>query len=62
MRLAKGRRFEGNEVYVKQAGQDVVLIPVRGAWQTLLEGVDMFTEDFLQDRAHSAIQARHKQD
>lgn len=58
VRLPKGCRFEGDEVYVKQVGQAVVLIPVRGAWQTLLDGLDMFTEDFLADRAQAAIQAR----
>ncbi len=50
VRLPKGFRFEGEEVFVKKVGNAVVLLPRWGTWETLYESLSAFTEDFMEDR------------
>lgn len=51
VRLPKGFRFEGEEVFVKKVGDAVVLLPRSDSWRTLYEGLESFSEDFMQERA-----------
>ncbi len=46
VRLPKEFRFEGDFVYIKKAGGAVVLLPARGAWESLIQSLDKFTADF----------------
>ena len=42
--------FPGDEVYIKKAGNTIVLIPKdNNPWQPLFDSLDMFTEDFMED-------------
>ena len=50
VRLPKGFRFEGDEVFVKKVGSAVVLLPRRGSWETLYGSLGSFTEDFMEER------------
>jgi antitoxin VapB len=52
-------RLENGEVFVSQVGQSVVLAP-KGAnpWQSLLDSLDQFSEDYTEDRAQPASQKR----
>ncbi len=50
VRLPKGFRFEGEEVFVKRVGSAVVLLPRRHSWETLYESLGSFSEDFMEDR------------
>lgn len=54
VRLPKGFRFEGDEVLVKRVGDAVVLLPPGGSWGALREGLSMFSEDYMQERAQPA--------
>ena len=47
--MPKKFRFSGKEVFVQRVGQAVVLLPKEEAWQTFLNGVDSFTDDFFQE-------------
>ncbi|MDP9439542.1 MAG: type II toxin-antitoxin system VapB family antitoxin, partial [Actinomycetota bacterium] len=47
VRLPKGFRFEGEEVFVKRIGSAVVLLPRRGSWETLYASLGSFSEDFM---------------
>lgn len=51
VRLPRGFRFEGEEVYVKKVGDAVVLLPREDSWRTLYESLGTFSEDFMADRA-----------
>lgn len=53
VRLPKKFRFEGDEVVVQRLGQAVMLIPKEAAWQTFLDGLTGFTDDFFQDGRES---------
>lgn len=47
VRLPKEYRFDNEEVFVKRIGEMVVLIPKDKIWDIFLEGLDEFSEDFL---------------
>lgn len=58
VRLPKEFRFEGDQVYIKQVGRSVVLIPYHAPWQTLFESLEQFSDDFMLDREQPAQQER----
>ena len=47
VRLPKEYRFSGNEVYIKKVGHTVMLFPKDHAWDTHVEGLESFTDDFM---------------
>lgn len=56
VRLPKGFRFEGDEVFVKKVGDAVVLLPRQDSWSTLYESLDGFSEDFMAERSQPETQ------
>lgn len=46
VRLPKEYRFSGDEVYVKKVGSAVMLYPKDQVWQTFMNGLDGFTDDY----------------
>lgn len=58
IRLPKEYRFHGSKVYIKRIGNVVVLIPEQDSWQTLIESLDRFSDDFMADRQQPLPQDR----
>lgn len=58
VRLPKEFRFQGTEVYVQKVGNCILLSPKDRAWDTFMEGVGNFTDDYFaaieQNRAEDA--------
>lgn len=57
VRLPKQFRFSDDEIYVKKIGDSILLVPKNKLWETFLEGVDGFTEDYfeaVEDRLEAA--------
>lgn len=50
VRLPKGYRFDGKEVYVKRYGRAVFLIPKDNLWESFIASLDKFSEDFMEKR------------
>lgn len=50
VRLPRGFRFDGEEVYVKKIGDAVVLLPRGDSWRTLYESLDSFSKDYMDER------------
>ena len=48
VRLPKEFRFNGTEVYVQKVGSSVMLVPKDKAWETFMEGINEFTDDYLE--------------
>lgn len=48
VRLPKEFRFAGNEVYAQKIGDTVMLVPKEKAWETFMEGVNGFTDDYFE--------------
>ncbi|ACL03227.1 SpoVT/AbrB domain protein [Desulfatibacillum aliphaticivorans] len=50
VRLPKEFQFQGEEVLIKRVGRNVVLSPKDDPWSSLVQSLDLFTEDFMEDR------------
>lgn len=55
VRLPKEFRFIGDEVFVQKLGHAVMLYPKDAAWETFLNGLNSFSEDFLADGRETAF-------
>ena len=58
VRLPKECRFSGKDVYVKKLKGMVILVPKDAAWQPLVDSLDHFSSDFLEERQQPAHQRR----
>lgn len=58
VRLPKEFRFEGEFVYVKKSGNAVVLIPAANSWDSLVQSLDKFSDDFFTERNQPKAQTR----
>ena len=58
VRLPDEFRFEGSEVLIHRVGNAVVLLPKNGNWQALLESLDRFPDDFMEERQQPCHQNR----
>ena len=58
IRLPKEYRFKGNEVYIKKVGDMVILIPYHAPWETLIDSLVMFSDDFMETRNQPELQER----
>jgi antitoxin VapB len=56
VRLPKEYRFSGNEVYIQKVGHAVMLFPKERAWETFLNGLNSFTDDFFADGRNQGVQ------
>jgi antitoxin VapB len=50
VRLPKEYRLKGEDVYIKKIGNIVMLIPKDAPWSSLINSLDQFTEDFMENR------------
>lgn len=58
VRLPKEFRFRGTQVFVKKAGNAVLLIPAQDSWRTLFDSLSQFSEDFMASRDQPEQQPR----
>jgi antitoxin VapB len=57
VRLPAGIHLESEEVFVRQVGHSVVLVPkCANPWQPLLDSLDQFSEDYMADRGQPQLQ------
>ena len=49
VRLPKSCRFDQDEVLVNRIGKAVLLLPKEDPWAAALQGLNLFTDDFLSD-------------
>lgn len=59
VRLPKEYRFNNNEVIINKIGKIVLLIPKENKWQGLIDSLDLFSEDFMENgREQPKLQER----
>lgn len=51
VRLPKECRFNTDEVAVNRIGDIVLLIPKTSKWSSFMQAIDMFSDDFMEDRS-----------
>ncbi len=59
VRLPMEFRIDGSEVFIKKVGNYIVLIPMQtNPWESLLNSVDQFSDDFMPNRKQPSQQNR----
>ncbi len=58
VRLPKEYRFRGSKVYIKRMGNAIVLIPEHDSWQSMLESLSLFSDDFMAERTQPSVEER----
>lgn len=58
VRLPKEFRFEGNEVYIRKAGNEVILSSTKPSWDEFFKQPSVFYSDFLSERDNGLPQKR----
>ncbi len=59
VRLPKKFRFEGTRVIIKKIGSSIILTSYDDdPWRSLKESLDMFPDDFMEDRNQPEMQER----
>ena len=60
VRLPKEFRFAGDDVYIKKLENLVILIPKGDPWASLVDSLDRFSEDFMEERGQPGEQTREQ--
>ncbi len=60
VRLPREFRFEGDRVFIKRAGNGIVLLPAVQSWDPLIESLKEFSDDFMAEREQPAHQERKR--
>jgi antitoxin VapB len=50
VRLPREFRFNGDEVFIKRIGSAVILLPKAKSWDTLIDSLGKFPDDFMNER------------
>lgn len=58
VRLPKEYRFRGSKVYIKRMGNAIVLIPEYDSWQSMLDSLALFSDDFMEERVQPVVEER----
>ena len=60
VRLPRDSRFSGDRVFIKKVGDVVILLPYHAPWQTLIDSLDEFSDDFMAERVQPPDQKREE--
>ena len=60
VRLPKAFRIKGDEVFVTKIGDAVVLFPHSKKWDSLLNSLDKFSDDFMNERKQPELENREE--
>ncbi len=60
VRLPKEMRFRGDRVLIKKMGNAVVLLPYHDSWQSLIESVQLFSDDYMEHRDQPEAERRER--
>lgn len=61
VRLPKEYRFSEDEVFVNKVGEIVMLIPKTTKWNGFLNGMNMFSEDFMANGREEQIEQKREE-
>jgi len=50
VRLPKAYRLKGKEAYITKIGDAIVILPFKNKWDMLINSLDKFSDDFMNDR------------
>ena len=56
--LPNNFEIKENKFYLKQVGETIFLIPFHQPWKSFWDSLELFSDDFLQDRSQPESQKR----
>lgn len=60
VRLPKGFQLDGNEVYIKRVGKNIILTSKDDPWAGLIDSLSMFSDDFMTERQQPPVDQREE--
>lgn len=55
IRLPKKYRISGDEVFIKKVGDVLLILPQNSAWNSMVESLKIFSNDFMDSRVQLPI-------
>ena len=55
VRLPKDYRFDDDEVVINKIGDIVLLMPKNSRWNSMLQSLDLFSDDFMKEGRNQSI-------
>ncbi|HEY4789037.1 MAG TPA: type II toxin-antitoxin system VapB family antitoxin [Bacteroidales bacterium] len=62
IRIPKQMKINDDKVYIKKVGNSLYLIPFHNPWQNMIDSLDSFTSDFMDNREQPNSQQRESFD
>lgn len=62
IKIPESLRIDDNKVYLKKVGDSLDIIPFHNPWQSMIESVESFSEDFIACRKQTDQQSRESLD
>lgn len=60
VRLPKAYRLKGKEVGITKIGDAVILYPIKTKWNSLIDSLEKFSDDFMEKRKQPALENREE--
>lgn len=60
VRLPKDFQLEGNEVYIKRVGKNIILTSKDDPWAGLIDSLSLFSDDFMTERQQPPVDQREE--
>ena len=60
VRLPKDCRFSSDEVMINKIGDIVLLLPLDNKWDSFIQAIDMFSDDFMSEGRSDNAQEREE--
>jgi antitoxin VapB len=61
VRLPKEYQFSGDDVFIQRHGDAVLLIPHEKAWEVFLEGLNGFSDDFMNEGRNQGLDQKREE-
>ena len=58
IKIPDNLKINDDKVYLKKVGETIYIIPFHNPWQCMLESVNQFSDDFMDDRKQPNQQLR----
>lgn len=62
IKIPENFKIDDDKVYLKKVGNALYIIPFHNPWQNLIDSVNEFSQDFMNDRAQPDEQTRESFD
>lgn len=62
IRIPKQMQIDDDKVYLKKVGNSLFIIPFHNPWQNMIDSIDSFTPDFMENREQPNNQQRESLD